>query len=614
MFESIAIPLLEVRSKALDSLHASLRALADKCSLDYADTFERLSAQLNEQIRTASQDYTICVIGEFKVGKSTFLNGLVGLSGDAALSTAESLDTACSVIIRGRGADDPEALLVFKSSSGLPSRKTTWQDAKRYTSKQRRGSDARVTEESRFIERVEYFVDNPALSSVQFNDLPGTGTIYSREDTAAAEKSMQTADVILWLVFDDEPGADGTRFLDPLARAQRKLTPIVNVREDPPAPPDLDVADLIADRITARYVQHFADGISRPFLYSARVIELERAKAVPDSAVLEAAGYDALISHLFCSDSATQRAKAKEARVGASCRQIFREAAACLRDQLPGLCDARLEKEKTQKEFARSISGLDGIHERVHAQLVNLSEAYAKAVCEVMSESVTRFVDHEVKITNPELLKSRWKGTKEFTGDFAARFERDYLPAAQLTKLKQDHNRRARQVLADAWRSLDPSWSAVSDADVETSSGVQVVDGADLNKALTTAALKVLTGAGLLILLYFFPEAVVVAPPITERLTGNPMETMRERARDRTFQVIRGSGLQLEDKFLSAWLDKSYAIQDRIRTNLGASGSSAAREIADLQEISQRLTDEAAAFESAAEKLYWEQTGRGVGA
>ena len=61
--------------------------------------WQELITLIDAQRKTAERPFTVAVVGEFKVGKSTFLNGLLRLSGDDRLSTQDSPDTAVSTLM-----------------------------------------------------------------------------------------------------------------------------------------------------------------------------------------------------------------------------------------------------------------------------------------------------------------------------------------------------------------------------------------------------------------------------------------------------------------------------------------------------------------------------------
>ena len=187
-----------------------LSVRSDFALLGIGNKLRALARELEGQMRTADRPFTVATVGEFKVGKSTFINALLGLRGQDALSAEDDPDTACSILLRGRDDGDPEARLHFMDDNPADA---TWANAVRLTSQvwlDAHPDDAAV---ARRIVEVEYFVSHPLLANLRINDLPGTGSRYWREHTALTHQKMKEADAVLWVVGESEPSADGRRNL-----------------------------------------------------------------------------------------------------------------------------------------------------------------------------------------------------------------------------------------------------------------------------------------------------------------------------------------------------------------------------------------------------------------
>ena len=132
----------------------------------------KLKERTDAQVKTADRNFTLAIVGEFKAGKSTFINALLKLKDGQRLSTEDSPDTACSILILNKEAGDSEACIVMKDGSR---HKMSWEEAKNYTSQVYREKEPNKFRYNE-IEEIEYYVDHILLNSFAINDLPGTGS------------------------------------------------------------------------------------------------------------------------------------------------------------------------------------------------------------------------------------------------------------------------------------------------------------------------------------------------------------------------------------------------------------------------------------------------------
>ncbi|WHY65017.1 dynamin family protein [Neobacillus sp. SuZ13] len=78
-------------------------------------SYQRYIRDIERQLDTSKEEYTIAFVGMFNSGKSTVINSLLGPMGDARLSGEDRPDTAKRIRIRYRNSDQQaEAVLEFE--------------------------------------------------------------------------------------------------------------------------------------------------------------------------------------------------------------------------------------------------------------------------------------------------------------------------------------------------------------------------------------------------------------------------------------------------------------------------------------------------------------------
>ncbi len=192
---------------------------------DYSNVVKKIE----KQIESADKKFTISFVGTFKTGKSTIINSLLDLKGDARLSSEFDPDTArCTRIIQ-KGNRDYEAEVDFGNE--YPVEKLSWTEAKKYT------SQVAIDEENDEFKRraakiteVRYYVDSPLLQLCNILDLPGTGTGNHDDHTAVADEKIMESDCIFWVLTTEfEPNLESVKNLE---KIRTKMLPIINVWQD----------------------------------------------------------------------------------------------------------------------------------------------------------------------------------------------------------------------------------------------------------------------------------------------------------------------------------------------------------------------------------------------
>lgn len=187
---------------------------------------DRIIDNIDAQIKTADSIFTIALVGTFKTGKSTIINSLLDLKGDARLSSEYEPDTAKSIRIAYRYDGFPEAEVDFGGK--YPTEKLTWQEAKKYTSQVALNeATPEYRKKAEAIDEVRYFVDVPFLKICNILDLPGTGTGSYFEHTNTTDNKILESDCFFWVLStNSEPDMETAKNLE---KIRHKIIPIINV-------------------------------------------------------------------------------------------------------------------------------------------------------------------------------------------------------------------------------------------------------------------------------------------------------------------------------------------------------------------------------------------------
>lgn len=184
--------------------------------------------RIEKQVTSAESKFTIAFIGTFSTGKSTIINSLLDLKGDARLSNAYDPDTARCVRIIQKAGRNYEAEVDF--GGVYPVEKLSWVEAKRYTSHVELEAASEITRKrAKYITEVRYYVDSPLLDLCNILDLPGTGSGSEEgsDDEIVTNEKIMESDCFFWVVTTEyEPDPDTLRNLDKISS---KLLPIINV-------------------------------------------------------------------------------------------------------------------------------------------------------------------------------------------------------------------------------------------------------------------------------------------------------------------------------------------------------------------------------------------------
>ena len=174
----------------------------------------------------------VSVMGEYSVGKSTFINALLGAE---LLPTGEGVTTGTVVWLRY--AEDERARVVYHDGHVLERNTLGAVDA--LVREDEEGQTARD------IRHVELFLDTPILRRINIVDTPGLNAPFP-EHAETTEEFLEKSDAILFLFNVEAAGkANEGEFLEKVKSHRRKALAIVNQIDLVPSHEIDDVLDFI---------------------------------------------------------------------------------------------------------------------------------------------------------------------------------------------------------------------------------------------------------------------------------------------------------------------------------------------------------------------------------
>ena len=158
-----------------ENLTAILRRAAERLRgaglpVELAERLERLAKQVH-------QPCVVAVVGRVKVGKSTFVNALLGED----LAKVGTTETTATINYFTYGNPDPNLPVRCHWRSG----KVT--DESRAFLDGLQGNDLETLRRTDGIDHLEYFLPNPLLKQITLVDTPGTGAVVEEHQDRTAE-------------------------------------------------------------------------------------------------------------------------------------------------------------------------------------------------------------------------------------------------------------------------------------------------------------------------------------------------------------------------------------------------------------------------------------------
>jgi hypothetical protein len=164
--------MVEIQEKLVTTLNWASEQLHEAgLPNELAAEMERLAGQVHQRCVAA-------VVGQVKVGKSTFVNALLG-GNLAKVGTTETTATI-NYFSHGKPPD-----LDRPVKCHWRSKKTTWEDRAFLDDLQ--GNDIETLRRAAGIDHLEYFLEHPFLKRVTLVDTPGTNAVVEEHQNVTAE-------------------------------------------------------------------------------------------------------------------------------------------------------------------------------------------------------------------------------------------------------------------------------------------------------------------------------------------------------------------------------------------------------------------------------------------
>lgn len=415
--ESMKSTLELIKSQIIDSSEKLNKSLMD-VGINKED-FHNAILKIEKQIVSAENKFTIAFVGTFNTGKSTIINSLLGLKGEARLSNEDDPDTARCIKIVEKNGQTYEAEVDFGTYCNPE--KLTWVEAKKYTSQVALDAeDEDFRKKASMIKEVKYYVDSPLLRLCDILDLPGTGTGNHDDHTAVAdEKIMESDCFFLVLSTDMEPDKESIKNLK---KIRHKLLPIINVWEfeKDGIKGEFSPEDII-NTIMDGYSEYLINA-DNPIIYYAKEVDYAQLNGLPlkdewGKATFVEKIYE-IISNVQVGDRAT-RIKSNILDALSECRDLLEN----VKDSSK-LKELKSLSDKNKTEINNQYQKLYKCNNLVSSDITATAKKTTDEILDIIAEASECFIQNKMSgVDLRHLLKMFTKKQKE---DMSKEFEDEF--------------------------------------------------------------------------------------------------------------------------------------------------------------------------------------------
>lgn len=422
-----------------------------------SDRLGRSAERLGRLAVAGGRPFTIALFGEFKVGKSTFINSLLGLTGGRALSSEVTPDTAaCIRLTKAANRESEKATIILKDGSEII---TTWEEARKYTSHVFLDEHPDYKRKAGQLLEVIYAVDAQFLDSMDLLDLPGVGTREAKDDELTRERLLE-AEGILWIIGPAEPGGSSKREIEVLRDFRTKVTPVLNVWESI-EDPEIGIGENALKQIEESIRTQFAEcypASGEIVRYSALPILEEIGRGANPQATNERWGYarmTLLISEYQSGGMATDAERV--ANLARKTGVVVDDVLNWVAEQIP-YADRQEEELLASREAMRQREReKERTKRQVREEVRSMGAVAARDIAERVSKYCEPFIEDQLQISNFDALKTALQrdGKAKLNEVMADKFVDEYLNIkvkpnwldGRIREFAED----AANVIVDAW-------------------------------------------------------------------------------------------------------------------------------------------------------------------
>lgn len=422
------------------------RALALPPSLE---SLREWAKRLEDQRLHSTQKFTIMMLGEYNVGKSTLLNALLELPPSQRLPTADRPTNARPIRLSYRREGDPEARMLMEDGT---THERSLADAFGAAITLPDGTDANED-----VREVQVFLGHALLEEADFLDMPGTGTAWHRNHTEITRNYIANAEMIIWVVGSEEPGGISRSDLNIAQRQSVPMTVVFNA---------WGALDKQQDALVAAEQDEIEKSVRENFLSRGRVDGSFRVYARKCLEAQERGeqlrpewGLGDLRRHLLESYMGPflDRAQQRRDRVLQSVAAVSNEA----NRRVTQACEAWLNALEAQgdegKLIGTELRSVGELGRQISFKLRRHADECATSVMDTLSHQAERFINDHITITNFELLKSvlAKRGQAHVEHEISEKLRKQYL------KLDEPNNWLQRQVsdyVSECWLVVEAEW------------------------------------------------------------------------------------------------------------------------------------------------------------
>ncbi len=450
-----AIPFMKQLHESVEIKSAEINKSLSELGINRID-FEGPLTRIEEQINSAETKFTIAFVGTFKTGKSTIINSLLNLQGEARLSSEYDPDTAKCIRLMYKQKDQKyDTEIIF--SDTYATEHMSWSEAKKYTSQVALDTlDSEINGKAQKIDEVRYYIDNPFLEVCNILDLPGTGTGIHSEHTDITDRKIMEADCIFWVVSTDgEPDSESILNLE---KFSTKMLPIINVwqSESEDIYSTIQPED-IKEMLLSQFGAYFASA-EDPIFYYAKEIDLaqqeNRQLRIEWGKMAFTDKVEEILSNIQTGDR-MKRIKKQLSIALQNCEESLKDI-----KENPELKSKVITEKNESYEIDKAYSKLINSCNLADGNIKDHAKKTAQGIIDIFMDASDAFIDNQMQGTNFSALLRKKKFKEDLKNDFENNYVR--IKSGWLDEIVKDYSDDVLTILRGIYSDFALEVSAIS--------------------------------------------------------------------------------------------------------------------------------------------------------